>query len=315
MVSYLLFFAGFVLLVSGAGWLVDGAASLAKRHRISNLVIGMTIVALGTSAPELVVNLVASFRETADVAMGNILGSNVSNIFLILGVSALVFPLAVERNTLWMEVPYALMGALLIGLLANDLLWSSSGTTVVGRIDGIVLMVFFLLFMGYAFGISGSRGLAEVEVRQYPKWLSWMMVLTGMLALVAGGRWIVDGAVAIASQLGMSEAVISLSMVALGTSLPELATCVAAARKRNAGIVIGNILGSNVFNIFFVLGVSALIKPLPFNPVMNFDVLTGILAMVLLWVFLMASRSRTLGRWQGGALVTGYLVYLTLLFS
>ncbi len=313
MLAYILFIAGFVFLVYGANWLVDGAAPIAKKHNISHVVTGMTIVALGTSAPELVVNLVASFRGTADVAFGNILGSNISNIFLILGISALIFPLAVNKNTFLKEIPFALLGAVLIGILANDLLLGD-GTSIVRRSDGLVLMIFFGLFMVYAIGIAKKKDLIEVPaIKEFPLGMALIMILAGMLALVAGGRWIVQGAVEIAGRFGMSEAVISLTIVALGTSLPELATCVVAALKRNADMVIGNILGSNIFNVFFVLGVSAVIKPLPFNKTLNFDILGGILAVVILWLFILSSRQKTLKRWHGGVLLAFYVAYITIL--
>lgn len=314
MLTYVLFVAGFVLLIFGANWLVDGSASLARKYRIPNVVIGLTIVALGTSSPELVVNLVASFKGAADVAMGNVLGSNISNIFLILGVSALIYPLAVNNNTQWKEVPLAVLAAVIIGVLANDTLLDGIVPSMIYRSDGIVLVAFFILFMYYAFGIARlDETHPGVPTREFGAWLSWAMILAGIAALVVGGKWIVDGAVQVAASLGMTEATISLTIVAVGTSLPELATCVAAALKKNPGIVIGNIIGSNIFNIFFVLGVSAVIRPLPFNPELNFDISAGILASLLLFVFLLFPRKKVLERWQGGALLLLYAAYLLLL--
>ena len=310
----LVFVAGFLFLVYGANWLVDGAASIAARYRISHVVIGMTVVALGTSAPELVVNLIASFKGTADVAVGNILGSNVSNIFLILGVSAIIFPLVVSSHSLRRDIPFVLLGAILIGVLANDLIPGGISRSLISRVDGILLILFFILFMGYAWRVARKKGVGEqLQIREYPIIMSVVMVIAGMIALVIGGRWIVNGAVDIAGQLGLSEAVISLTVVAIGTSLPELAACVAAALKKNAGMVIGNVLGSNIFNVFFVLGTSAAIKPLPFNKVLNFDILVGLGAVVLLWLLVLSSREKTLQRWHGGlflALYVGYLVFL-----
>ncbi len=315
MYTYLLFAAGFVFLVYGANWLVDGAASIAAQYRISHVAIGMTIVALGTSAPELVVNLIASFKGTADVAVGNILGSNVSNVFLILGVSAIIFPLAVSKDSFWRDIPIALLGALVIGVLANDLLPGGISLSMISRNDGIVLILFFVLFMIYAWGVARKKGVVEqVRIRKYPVNLSVVMVVAGMLALVIGGRWIVNGAVDIAGRLGISEAVISLTVVAIGTSLPELAACVAAALKKNAGMVIGNVLGSNIFNVFFVLGTSAAIKPLPFNKVLNFDILVGLGAVMLLWLLVLSSRKKTLQRWHGGFFLVLYAGYLLFLF-
>ncbi len=315
MLIYILFVAGFVLLIFGANWLVDGSASLARKYRIPNVVIGLTIVALGTSSPELVVNLIASWQGAADVAMGNVLGSNISNIFLILGVSALIYPLAVNRNTQWKEAPLAILAAVIIGVLANDTLFDSpSVPSMIYRSDGIVLVAFFILFMYYAFSIARlDETHPVVPARQLPPWLSWSMIIGGIAALVVGGKWIVDGAVQVAVSLGMSEATISLTIVAVGTSLPELATCVAAAIKKNPGIVVGNIIGSNIFNVFFVLGVSAVIQPLPFNLDLNFDISVGILASILLFVFLLFPRRRVLQRWRGGALLLLYVAYLLIL--
>ncbi len=316
MLTYILFVAGFVLLIYGANWLVDGSASLAKKYNIPHIVIGLTIVALGTSSPELVVNLIASFKGAADVAMGNILGSNISNIFLILGVSAVIYPLAVNNDTQWKEVPLAILAAFVIGVLANDTIIDSIPVSMIYRSDGIVLTAFFILFMFYAFSIARKEDVQQsVPVKEHTRWLSVVMIIGGIAALIAGGKWIVDGAVQIASLFGMSEAVISLTIVAVGTSLPELATCVAAAYKKNPGIVIGNIIGSNIFNIFFVLGISAVIRPLPFNVVLNYDIIVGIIASMLLFVFLLFPRRRILERWQGVVLLLCYVLYVVMLLS
>ncbi|MBW6480158.1 MAG: calcium/sodium antiporter [Bacteroidales bacterium] len=310
---YLLFVVGFVCLIYGATFLVDGAASLAKKYNISNIVIGLTIVALGTSSPELVVNLVASLKGSEDVALGNILGSNISNIFLILGVSALIFPLTVNNNTHWKEIPLALLAALVLGIAANDAIIDGHGLSFITRSDGLILISFFLLFMHYAFSIAKLSNDEEYAIKIFPVAKSWLMISGGIVGLVLGGKWIVDGAVVIAASLGMSEALISLTIIAIGTSLPELATCVVAAVKKNPDIVIGNVIGSNIFNIFFVLGISAVIKPLPFNRVLNFDVYTGIIACVLLFVFLLFPRRKVLERWQGGVFVAIYVAYIVAL--
>jgi cation:H+ antiporter len=311
--EYILFAIGFVFLIYGANFLVDGASSLANRFNISHIVIGLTIVALGTSSPELVVNVIASFQGNEDVAMGNILGSNISNIFLILGVSAVIYPMAVNNNTLGKEIPLSLLAAVVLAVSANDAIIDGHGRSFITRSDGLVLISFFLLFMHYAFSIARLRGEHEIEIRDYSKLKSWLMIVGGIGGLVLGGKWIVDGAVVIAEGLGMSQAVISLTIVAIGTSLPELATCVVAAMKRNADIVIGNVIGSNIFNIFFVLGTSAVIKPLPFNPLLNFDVGTGIFASLLLLIFLFTPRYKVLERWQGWSFLVLYAAYITIL--
>ena len=315
MLVYILFIVGFVLLILGANWLVEGSASIARKYRIPNVVIGLTIVALGTSSPELVVNLIASFKGAADVAMGNVLGSNISNVLLILGISALVYPLAFNSNTKWKEAPLAILAALILGVLANDRLFDGIEVSKIYRSDGIVLVAFFILFMYYAFSIARlNETHPSIPGKVHPAWLSAVMILGGITGLILGGKWIVDGAVQVATLLGMSEGTISLTIVAVGTSLPELATCVTAAYKKNPGIVIGNIIGSNIFNIFFVLGLSATIRPLPFNPALNFDILIGIFASVLLFGFMLFPGKKILQRWQGGVLLLLYLVYLGFLF-
>ncbi len=315
MVTFILFIAGFVLLIIGAEWLIDGAASIAKKRGISNIVIGLTIVALGTSSPELVVNLIATLQGADDVAMGNILGSNISNLLLILGISAIIYPLAVNSNTKWKEVPMAIAASIIIAILANDD-WFAPGITVsqISRHNGIILIFFFLMFMYYAFTIAKiDDGHGAVQVKQYPLWKSVWMIPLGIGGMALGGKWIVDGAIEIAAMFGMSQALISLTIVAVGTSLPELATCVVAAYKKNPGIVIGNIVGSNIFNVFFIIGISAVVKPLAFNKEMNFDLLVGIFASVLLFVFLFLPRRKILERWQGGVLLALYFGYILVL--
>ena len=312
-VHIILFIAGFALLIYGANWLVNGASSLSKRFNISNIVIGLTVVALGTSSPELVVNLVASIKGNADVAMGNILGSNVSNIFLILGISALVFPLAVNKNTRNKEIPLALLAAIILGIVANDKLIDGISESFIRRSDGIVLASFFILFMVYTFSIARHKGTTEIPViKSYPPWKSILLVMAGIGGLILGGKWIVDGAVEVASWAGMREATISLTIVAIGTSLPELATCVVAAKKRNTDLVIGNVIGSNIFNVFFVLGISATIKPIPFDRALNYDIGAGIIAVALLLIFVLFPRKR-LSKWQGAFFILLYAIYITIL--
>ncbi len=314
LLSVTLFILGFVVLIYGANLLVDGSASIAKKFNIPNIVIGLTIVALGTSSPELVVNLAASFTGSADVAMGNILGSNISNILLVLGFAAIIYPLKVNYNTKWKEIPFGLFAAIIIGVLVNDNLIDSN-IAFLYRSDGIVLIAFFILFMSYTFNIAKQKDFkADVDIKEYGKIKSWLMILAGIGGLVLGGSWIVDGAVNISKFLGISEAVISLTIIAFGTSLPELATCAVAAYKKNADIVIGNIIGSNIFNVFFVLGVSATIKPIPFNEALNFDVLVGIFAALLLILFLIIPPKNTIGKWQGLLLLLFYVAYIVILF-
>lgn len=317
MLTYLLFILGFVLLIKGADLLVDGASAVARRFRISPLVIGLTIVAFGTSAPELIVNLFASFQGNTEIAIGNILGSNIANILLILGISALIYPVTAQKSTLWKEIPFSLLAALSVGVLANDAWIDGAGFSALTRIDGLILLGFFVVFLYYIGSIM--RAVHDEPTSEAPKTMtatrSIVFILVGLLALVIGGKWIVDGAVTIAVALGISQSLIALTIVAVGTSLPELATSVVAAYKKQSDIAIGNVVGSNIFNIFFILGTSAVIRPLPFLANSAFDVLMTIGASIILFTLLFIGKKMVVDRWQGALMVLiycGYVVFLVI---
>ena len=313
-VTYLFLALGFVLLIKGADFLVDGASSIAKRFGISALVIGLTIVAFGTSAPELVVNIFASLQGNTDIAIGNILGSNIANILLILGVSATIFPLAVKRGTTWKEIPLSLLAVVVLALLVNDQFIDGSLPSGLTRIDGFVLLSFFIVFLYYTFGISKAfEDENQTDTREKSLLVSIFMILGGLFGLTLGGKWIVDSAVTIASSLGVSQAVIGLTVVAVGTSLPELATSAVAAYRKNADIAVGNIVGSNIFNIFWILGISAIISPLPFSPVMMRDVIVLIGVTLLLFAFMFIGKKHILKRWQGVFFVLAYVAYIVVI--
>lgn len=314
--TYILFFIGFIFLIKGAGLLVDGASSLARRLKVSNLVIGLTIVAFGTSAPELFVNLYASFNGATDIAIGNIVGSNIVNVLFILGISAIIFPLKVNSSTVWKEIPLSLLAALLVLVMANDKLVDGLGFNSLTRSDGLALVAFFIIFLYYTFGIAKVENGAESEpVKLYSTWKSVGLVALGLVGLVLGGQWIVAGAVEVANYFGMSDALIGLTIVAVGTSLPELATSAVAAYKKNSDIAVGNIVGSNIFNIFWILGLSAVIKPLPFKPEMNLDLLVVVGASILLFVWMFLGKKHTLEKWQGAVLVLLYFAYIAVIVS
>jgi len=310
MLSYFLFIIGFFLLVKGADWLVDGASSLAKKTGISTIVIGLTIVSFGTSMPEFVVNILASVKGTADIALGNILGSNIFNILFILGLSMIVRPLIVKNNTIWKEIPLAILAVVVLWILASDVFLDNAFTAILSRADGMVMILFFLIFLYYIMSIRHK----DVDIGDKTKTFSYpasnMMILAGIGCLVLGGKWIVDGAVLIAESLGVSEALIGLTIVAIGTSLPELATSVVAAVKKNSDIAVGNIVGSNIFNIFWVLGVTSLIRPLPVSSAINADILVVLLATLLLFVFTLTGEKAKLTRRQGIIFVTLYVIYV-----
>lgn len=315
MLVYIFFIIGFIFLIKGADFLVDGAASIARRLNISDLVIGLTVVAFGTSTPELSVNIIASFKGNSDIAIGNVVGSNIANVFLILGVSSIIYPLAVTKGTVWKEIPLSLLAAIVLFVTANDQLLDGSQVSDLTRIDGLVFLSFFIIFIYYTASIAKRiEGMEEhVPAKQYGWLQSFLYIILGLIGLTLGGRWIVDGAVTFATQFGMSESLIGLTIVAVGTSLPELATSAVAAYKRNAEIAVGNVVGSNIFNIFFVLGISAIIKPLPFQMKNNLDIGVVILSSLLLFLFMLTGKKQSLDRWEGLIFLVCYGVFVAYL--
>ena len=312
MLPYLLLIIGFILLIKGADFLVNGASSIARRMHVSDLVIGLTIVAFGTSTPELFVNIFASIKGNTDIAIGNVLGSNIANIFLILGVSSVIYPLTVTKGTVWKEIPFSLLAILVLGILANDRLIDKSSASVLVRADGLVFLSFFIIFLYYSVSIAKRiEGMEEqVPSKQYGLARSLLWVILGLIGLTLGGKWIVDGAVHLALRFGISQSLVGLTIVAVGTSLPELATSAVAAYRRNAEIAVGNVVGSNIFNIFFVLAASSIIKPLPFKETNNIDIGVVILAELLLFMFMFTGKRRLLDRWEGVIFLIIYGSYI-----
>ncbi|PID32057.1 sodium:proton exchanger [Candidatus Saccharibacteria bacterium] len=316
--SFLAFVAGLIILVGGAEGLVRGASSLAARLRVSPLVIGLTIVSLGTSAPELTVNLISAFQGSTDLAVANVVGSNIANLFLILGVGAIIVPLTVKVSTVWKEIPLALLGVLLILVMTSDRLLDGGTTNAITRTDGIQLLTLMAVFMYYIYNMAKNDrkkdkdGLAgDIPNMSVP--LSTLFTIGGLVGLVVGGKLLVSGAVNIAASAGLSEAMIGLTIVAIGTSLPELATSVVAALRKQADIAIGNAVGSNIFNVFFVLGTTSTIAPLPVSDGLRFDILVSIFATLLLFAYMFIGQKHRLTRWEGITFVTLYAGYLTYL--
>jgi len=307
--TYSLFVAGFYFLIKGANWLVEGSSSLAKKFKVSDLMIGLTIVSFGTSAPELFVNLIASFNGNSDLAIGNIIGSNISNILLILGIAAIIYPLKVKRGTASTMIPLNMLAVVALWLLINDTLIDGANFSALTRIDGLILLLFFIVFIYYTFGIARVEGEKE-KVEEKNTFMSIAMIIAGMIGLAFGGKWIVDGAVVIATKFNMSESLIGLTIVAIGTSLPELSTSAVAAFKHNADIAIGNVIGSNIFNIFWILGLSSAIKPIFFSPILNFDIYFMGFSTFLLLLFVFIGRKNILGRLEGIAFLLIYILYI-----
>lgn len=313
MLVYFLFVVGFILLIKGADWLIDGAITIARKFGVSSLVIGLTVVAFGTSAPELAVNVIASLKGNTGLVIGNVVGSNIANVLLILGISALIGSLSVKTSTVWREIPFSLLAALLLGYMVNDALITPQAEDQVSRADGFVLVAMFVAFIFYTFRLTKKGHDEEQPAPGFGMGKATLMFLVGLAGLVVGGRWIVQGAVHIAEVMGMSQAFIGFTVVAIGTSLPELATGIAAVRKGNTDLAIGNVIGSNIFNICWVLGLSASINPIKFNADDNYSVLVNISVSLVLFALLFIGKRHQLQRWQGGLLLAGYVAYLATL--
>ncbi|WP_246205992.1 calcium/sodium antiporter [Fulvivirga aurantia] len=318
MLVYILFVVGFVLLIKGADILVDGATSIGKKLNVSSLVIGLTIVSFGTSLPELLVNLVSSYNDAPDIGVGNILGSNIANILLILGIAALINPLPITKNTYFIEIPFSLTATLLVGFLANASLFGTKGVDfVISQYDGGILLFFFVLFMGYVYIVSKQRKseFADSDYKEMSTSKSVLLIVAGMVGLYFGGQWVVDGAVLMATELGMSERFIGLTIIAVGTSLPELVTSAVAAFKNDTDIAVGNVVGSNIFNLLWILGLSSALKPIPYDVISNSDVFMIIASSTALILAVVVGKRPVISRWEGFFFLIAYFWYITFLIQ
>lgn len=314
MTDILLLLAGFAALIFGATKLVDAASGLAAKLGVPSIIIGLTIVAFGTSAPELVVNVFAALKGSTDMVLGNVLGSNIFNVLAILGISSLIAPLSVKTNTTWIEIPLSLLAAVTVFVLASDALLDNAAGNFISRSEGIVLLLFFMIFLAYNLAVAKNGSDAEeLDTKEYSVGMAVLWIIIGLAGLVIGGRLIVTSAVSIAESIGMSERVIGLTVVSIGTSLPELATSIIAVRKKNVDIAIGNVVGSNIFNIFFILGISGTIVSIPVHPASLFDVMVNILAGLLLFIFIFTGKGRQLERWEGIIFLLLFVSYITYL--
>ncbi len=316
LVDILLFLLGIVLIIAGANYLTEGASTLARRMGLSPLVVGLTIVAFGTSAPELIVSLMSALKGNADIAMGNVIGSNIFNILAIGGVTAVVAPITITKSTIRREIPLMLLSFLVLFFLSYDTIFAGTvGTTenILSRGEGLTLLGFFLIFLTYTFAIAKDAPddphADHTPIRTYPLWLLILFIVGGLVALVYGGDLFVSSASSIARTFGMSESFIGLTIVAAGTSLPELATSVAAALKKQPEIAVGNIVGSNIFNIFLILGVSSTITPIRISGVTALDFLVMIAAGLMLCSFAVLFGQRIIKRGEGAILALGFIAY------
>ena len=321
--NILLLIGGLILILLGANGLTNGDASVAKRFHIPPIVIGLTIVAFGTSAPELTVSVSSALKGSADIAIGNVVGSNIFNTLMIVGCTALFAPIVITRNTLRKEIPLCILSSIVLLICANDVFLDKASENILNRVDGLLLLCFFVI-LGYTFAIASKPATIEqqaehpvieeeTEIKSLPWWKSILYIIGGLAALIYGGQLFVDGATGIARNLGVSESIIGLTLVAGGTSLPELATSIVAALKKNPEIAIGNVIGSNLFNIFFVLGCSASITPLHLSGITNFDLFTLVGSGILLWLFGLFFAKRTITRIEGGVMILCYVAYTVVL--
>ena len=293
---------GIVLALWGADRLTDGAVAVAEKMKMPQIVIGLTIVAMGTSMPEFCVSLISALKGTSDLAVGNIVGSNIFNTLLIVGVSALVAPMSIMKTTVRKDIPFALVASALLLIMCLD--------GDISRIDAAILFVMFLIFMYITLRGAKAQGtdLEEKEKKPMATWLSVVWILVGLACLIGGSNLFVDGATAVATKLGVSEAVIGLTIVAGGTSLPELATSVVSARKGNSGIAIGNVLGSNVFNILAILGLTGVISPMTLKGITMTDLSMMVISIILIWLF--SFTKYKIERWEGAILTAVFVGYI-----
>ena len=314
-VGAILIVVGFVALVKGADWLVDGASAIAKRFGISDLVIGLTVVAFGTSMPEFVVNMVSVAEGSTDLAITNILGSNIINTFVILGLTALVYPIVSQKRSRHFDIPLSLIAGILVLIMVAVQLPFGETERGIGRSGGVILLLFFVYFLYNTFRHAKEHPEDVEAASSQPSAISprraIALMLGGFVGLVVGGELIVKSAVDIATRMGVSEAVIGLTVVALGTSLPELATSVIAAAKHNSDIALGNVFGSNIFNVFFVLATSATIRPLPAYTGIEVDAMMATLGSIIVWLAVKTNSERKVKRWAGALLLLVYAGYLT----
>ena len=328
------FLVGLVLIIKGADWMTDGASAIAKRFGISTLVIGMTIVAVGSSAPEFVVSVVSAIKGNTDMAIGNVLGSNIFNILAIMGATALIAPVTTSKGNIRYDLPFAVLSSFALFFAAFDGIFTSGTTSEISRSEGLLFLCIFAIFISYTFAISKkgvispdnggyshitedkvdtteNNGETTIHILPIPLWKSIILAIVGLACLIFGGDWLVDGASGIATTLGVSQSIIALTIVSIGTSAPELAASLMAAHKGDTAMALGNIVGSVVFNVFFILGTAATIYPLALGNISIIDITTLLIASGLLWIF--CKSSSKLGKGEGAFLLLITVLYYVIL--
>ena len=325
LITFALLILGLYILIKGSDLLVDGASSIAKKFNVAPMIIGLTIIAFGTSAPELLVSIVSSTQGANDLALGNIFGSNIANFLLILGVTATISPIYIPHNTIWKEIPFTLLGAIVVTVLGirNQIdrlelgsidLNSIETINTIGISGGLILLLFFVIFMYYTFSISKNNSEDEPEIKLMSTTQSIIYIVLGLVFLASGSYLLVNNAVNIASQLGLAQGFIGLTIVALGTSLPELVTSIAAARKGQSELAVGNVVGSNIFNIFLILGITSLVSPIPITGQNLADILTLLAVTIFMFILIFIFTARRVGKIEGYLMLGAYGLYLYYIF-
>jgi cation:H+ antiporter len=300
-----------IVILKGADYFVKGASSISIKMGISAFVVGLTIVAIGTSAPELVINSIAAYSGATELSIGNIIGSNIAGILLGLGIAAIFVPLHLKYGTVWKEIPYSLMGAMIVLIFGMDIMINGDMTNIITRSEGMALLTFFIIFIIYTFGLSKVEQNDDVEeIKEYSWGKSIIYIVAGLIGLVLGGAAVVESATILATAAGLSENLIGLTIVAIGTSLPEIITSVVAARSGQIALAVGGIVGTIIFNIFFALGVTAMIAPLPFNDDNITDALFLMFISLLLFLFMFTGKRHKLEKWEGTIFVFLYFGYM-----
>lgn len=311
LLDILLFLAGLVVIIKGADWLTDGASKMASHFGVSSIVIGLTVVAFGSSAPEFVVSVVSAVHGNCDMALGNIVGSNIFNILGIMGITAVIYPIKVERSNVRYDVPFVILSSVVIAITALDPILNSSGEGVISRNEGLLMLCMFAIFMSYTFSITNTSSVpTKEEGASYSLLKSSLLFIAGLAGLIFGADWIVDGATGMARAIGISDAVIALTVVSIGTSTPELAASIMAAKKGDTGLALGNLVGSAVFNVFFVLGTCSTILPLGIGGVSHIDIAFLLFGSVLFYMLCSFGKEKlTLTRSEGAFMVLCITAY------
>ena len=320
--DYILLLIGLFLLLCGANYLVDASVAIAQRAKVSNFIIGLTIVGMGTSAPELFVSVSSALTGHGDVAMGNVIGSNISNILLILGVTALILPFSIEKEQQRRDLPVCIGSMILLTLLANDALMPGITVNEVSRLDGVMLLLAFLIYMCYVIvqkakhpeaSLAEANESSTTTLGGKQPWLLWTITVVSLAALIGGGQLFLNSAQNLAEAWGISQAVISITVVAIGTSLPELITAVVAACKKNPQLALGNVIGSNVFNALFITGTASVIKPFTVQTVQISDYAMAIVASLMCYLVAYTFKKKTLDRAEGAIFLLAYIAYTAFL--